>query len=389
MRLRMLAAAGVFAILSIAWAGAAHADEGPVLVDDDRKVALEFAEDGANGDATASVTVINPTAEILRIHAKSVNSASEECVTDDDTLTVDPHAQQAVKVPFSNCDEDGKKNTPFALYQVGPGGAETKLFSNLSATPPTSQTASPKWAVVAGIFGFAAVMSAIVLLLAWLGWRAPTTYPASRDFRMGLPALEASWKFSDSWAANATVVTAAFAGLFGTENVTNALFGDGTDELLAVALVSAAAAVGLVGVSPMVLQGLREWFPKEPSEDEGQPPTDALSPGLHVTPRGLCFAGFLTLTGTLGQLGSLAYGLMESSFGNKYLIVLVAGGAGALILWYAMKGTRQNLTTGATSAPEDSEPAMARLHLLSRQDDWQGGVVSSIYTAPRRSAGIL
>lgn len=108
----------------------------------------------------------------------------------------------------------------------------------------------------------------------------------------------------------------------------------------------------------MVLQALRKRL--DAPEDVQQPANADLPrvkkipPGLYVTPRGIVFAGFLTLTGTVGQLTSLLYQLMKTDFGNDTLIVGIGLVAAAAIYWYAWIATRQNLDNGA--APPKADP---------------------------------
>ena len=279
--------------------------------------------------------------------------ADKDCTitspAEDKATEVDGHRQQKVTITFAEaCDPDRKDGTDFTVH------AGSATF-DLHADPP--KTPDPNWIAVLVIYGVAAVVSALVLAYAWGSWTKPVTSP-TKNFTMVLPALDANWKFSDSWAANATVVTAVFTGVFGAKEVTNALLGeDSATNLLAVALVSAALALGLVGVSPMVLQGFRRRI--DDAEDAVQPPAPrpavkAIPAGLYVTPRALVFAAFFTLTGTVGQLSSLLFALMRTDFGSDILMGILGGIAAVLIFWYAIKATDQNLTTGA--APPVADP---------------------------------
>ena len=192
-----------------------------------------------------------------------------------------------------------------------------------------------------------------MLLVTYRTWAAPPERAGEKKLSMPLPGLDSSWKFSDSWAANATVVTALFTGLFGAKEVTTALLGEGTSDLLAVALVSAAVSVGLAGLSPMVLQALRTRTPKIPEKKDadGNPITAETPAGLYVTPLGLLLAAFLTITATGGQLAALLYALAKTEFGSDWAILIIGLSAGLLLFWYAAAATDQNLTTGATLAP--------------------------------------
>lgn len=391
------ASAALFLGFQVAGAWPAAADDSPVLIADADKVTLTV-KDG--GGATASVTLENQGPSDVEVKVNEGSGAADNCaITPPDDATLKAHRQQKMTFTFSEaCDPERKEGTDFTVI-----AGESEF--DLHADPPTKP--DPNWGFVFLAFLAAAVVSAIVLAVSWIRWKEPVSRAGSKTFRMALPGLDASWKFSDSWAANATVVTAVFAGIFGAKDVTTALLGDGATDLMAVALVSAAAAVGLVGVSPMVLQGLRQRLGPEGAKTEGgKPLSKDMAEGLYVTPRALIFAAFFTLTGTIGQLVALLYALIETDFGDDMWMGVVGLGAAALIVWYAYEATDQNLTTGATLAPPDEKPTETVTTLLRMPAEvdtagralvpQEGEVVAvvvsptaTLATAERRSAGIL
>lgn len=346
-RVHSLAAiVGTIVGLQIAVGGAASADDGPILVADSKNVTLTAVDAGG---ATATVTIENQAVGSMDVWAiVDDEDADEDCTitspTEDKPTKVDGHLQQKVTITFAEaCEPDLKGGTGFELH------AGSATF-DLHADPPKSP--NPNWFAVLLIYGLAGVASALVLAIAWGNWKKPATRSVKQELSMVLPGLDATWKFSDSWAANATVVTAAFSGVFGAKEVTNALLGESeATTLLSVALVSAALALGLVGVSPMLLQGLRKRL--EAEEGVVGAAVKAIPPGLYVTARGLVFAAFFTLTATVGQLATLLFGLSETDFGSETVIGSVGAIAGFLIFWYAYKATKQNLTTGAAPPPAD------------------------------------
>lgn len=347
-----IAAAFLFAAgLCLLTGGSAGADDAAVLVNDSGKVTLTAADDG---EATADVTLQNQGPEALPVAVTAATGAATGCDIEASPATVPAHRQQKVTLTFdADCQPRRTTGTNFTVTAGG-------LAFDLHADPPKDP--DPDWGDVALAYGYALFGSAVVLLIAWFGWRAPTTPgPRTKDLRMSLPGLEASWKFTDSWAANATVLTALFTGLFGTDKVTNALIGeDASTNLLAVALVSAAVSVGLAGLAPMVLQMLRRRFDEVPPvlASDGAALTGKTAADLYVTPLGLLGAGLLTLTATAGQLGSILLALGKTDFATDSALVLVGILAGLVLIGYGLLATWQNLTIGATlSPPEEAKAA--------------------------------
>jgi len=335
-----------------------------VLVSDNREVTLV---EGDNNTATSTVTLTNPTTDTPTVTAEPMSSAQVGCKIAADPERLEPLQQQKVTLKFSAaCDVDREEGIEFKLT-VGEGPP-----FNVQANP--SKQPSPNWIVVGGIYVVAAILAFLFLLRATQKWTPPDTRWKEADkFRMSLPGLSATWKFADSWAANATVVTALFTGLFGTEKVTIAILGEeGSTDLLALALVSAAISVGLAGLSPMVLQMLRKRFdrqgpvpPKPPAGSRVQDlnlkhiagPTPA---NWYVTPWGLIAAAVLTLAATVGQLASILYGLLQTDFAEDWILIVVGLVGLALLGGYAWTNTQQNLTIGATlAAPEEKGPSPA------------------------------
>lgn len=236
-----------------------------------------------------------------------------------------------------------------------PAEAKATALSLLADRPAPPD---PDWWLVFGVFMASAVLAGSVLWRSWRGWRKPASFPVAKDGRMPLPGLDACWKFSDSWAANATVVTAIFTGLFGAGDITTALLGDEADDVLLVGPVAAAVAVGLAGLSPMLLQGLREDFAAV-TEVKGQPLPDDVSTGILVTPRALCLAALFTLTATIGQLGVLVWALMQTGFGHDLVFITAGAASVVLILWYGYRATQQNLTAGASLPTSEDGTSVA------------------------------
>ncbi len=377
MHIRVLAAAaaaGVILGLQPAAAGAASATavpDGPVLVSSSTDVSLTIADDGT---ATADVTIENPTADGIDVWVTLGAVRDDDCKivspTEAKRLEIDAYRHTKVTVKFAAaCDPDREKGTDFIVNT----DANDETFT-MHATPPASS--DPNWAAILAIYAIVGVVVAGLLVVVWRSWSSDippgnddnpkpdgvaagvTDPPASNKVVMTLPGLDASWKFADSWAANATVVTALFTALFGAKDLLTDLLGDSGKTLMTTAAIAAALSVGLAGISPMLLQSLRKRGLKRPEVATGDADGSQwaeVPAGLYVTPRGLLVAGALTLTATSGQLGVILYQLVEVEFWPWWASVVSGSAAAILLMWYAMVATRQNLTTGAIRALAKAE----------------------------------
>jgi hypothetical protein len=75
--------------------------------------------------------------------------------------------------------------------------------------------------------------------------------------------------------------------------------------------------------------------------------------GLHVTPRGLVWGGGVTFAATSGQLAVIVLLLINAEFAPGWIILVVGGFAGLVLVVYAIKSTVQNLDVG--SVPPEAE----------------------------------
>lgn len=334
--------ASILLLQSAAASIAAAGDGDVVLVSDTGKVTLI---DSGDGEGTAGVTLHNQGATDLPVTAEAGEGAAEGCqISATEGSPIPSYRQQTVTLTFSaDCGIDRAEGTNFTVM------AEGSSFE-LHANPPSQ--ADPDWVAVALAYVIAAAVALVILLAAvstWMSSRPKGTF----TWTSPLPGLSDSWKFSDSWAANATVVTALFAGVFGVQGAAEALLGESASkDVLAVAIVTAAASLGLTGLSPMLLQALRKrslGF-EEVRSETGEVISPKVEPAWLVTPLGLFVASLFTLTGTAGQLGSILWAVKETEFGQDWAMWTL-GAVGAVgLAWYAWQTTRQSLDTGAKAA---------------------------------------
>lgn len=314
---------GVLLALGVALPAGASDEEGA----DIPGIVLITAEDvemtgAANGTATATIEIQNSTSEDLDV---DFNPAGEKCQLDEtgDEWVLESGREQSFDLTFlTGCDTDqeGAVDVTILLDQAE--------FKTVSVAKPSGSFA---WNAVVEWYVWAAIGAFIVLVVAWV-W----AFFGEHTVAMTLPGLAADWKFTDSWATNATVVTALFTGIFGAKDVVAVVVGEGVSALLSTALVTSALSVGLAGLSPLVLQSLRRR-----KDDK-----------YCVTAAGLLAAALLTLTATGGQLLALLNGLQQTDLRGG--MITSAGAVGIFLLaLYGLMATRQNLILGSIEPPAD------------------------------------
>lgn len=179
---------------------------------------------------------------------------------------------------------------------------------------------------------------------------APAASPSPKGVDRPLPGLPNTWSFKDSWASVITLVTALFSGLFGASEVLKAIVG-GADTTTPLATISVAGAIalGLVGLSTLLLQGLRTRAGEN-------------------TVIGLLVASVVTLCATGGQLGVIVSVALNFTFPPVvHWGLLVAGIVAAIVLaLYACRSTLYNLRFGKVSA---STPPAAPTVLIKIDGD--------------------
>lgn len=324
--LRLFWAASV--VLTISWIGSASAQAAPAVISvQTPSVTLALAD---TGDGTGTLTTTNLTDKPVTL-AIAVKSPPQGCTISPTQDAVPAAQQHDTKLTLTGCNLTaggaiGIEVTPAA-------GQRLTVQGKVEAKP------SPDWSIMSDSFGWATLASALVCALAL--WFAPKG-PRGTRYRWALPGLGNDYDFSKSWATTATLVTSAFAGVFGSTDILKDVLGTEDASLNALVGVSAAIALGLVAAGPLAVGALKIFSKGE------------------VTTAGLLGGAFLTLAGTGGQffvLVRVGRNLDLGSFLGMHTttVVLWLGIAGgALLALYAWQSLRLAMKEGAVAPKKAS-----------------------------------
>lgn len=307
-------------------------------------------------DPTVDLTLINLTDQDATV-TLATTEGGDNCDPRPEELT----ARQEKDLTFTleGCDF-GDEST--VLFAVDVEGTPLSVKGKIAA----DETADPDWGLLwtyLSAFGAGIVL----VLLGWLWFRlAPPTDLASENkvrLNTTLPFLGAKWSFKDSWAANVTLVSAVFTGLFGSSDLLKSAAGAEAPSTLALITIASGIGVAFVGLGPLLLQAARN--------DKAE-----------------IYAGglFLSAAIAVGASGGLALIIARS------VTPIVKGRAGD-VLWigvylalfllaiYAVTSVRQNLITGLTKPPPDVEDLnveqrRAIVEVLSARLNLGGGTIS-------------
>ncbi len=183
------------------------------------------------------------------------------------------------------------------------------------------------------VLGGCLIGSFIVVLAAWY---------RSDAVRGELLGLDPSWSFSESWASNVTVASAALLAVLGSSDVVASVLGDEAD-VLGVVVVASAVAAGLVAIAPLIVKA-------------------SVSTNGHVTAAGLFVAAIVTLTAASFEGLVLALNANEIMEGDAWLWV------GMVVLaLLAVYGYRSLKTTFALTeaAPESESDTLKGARLIA------------------------
>jgi hypothetical protein len=243
--------------------------------------------------------------------------------------------QQEVQVTLTGChpeDGDGLK-----LAIASPG-------QSWNITAAVSAPGKPDWNRMQW-FPISGALAAIVTIIVFIFWnvarpksKAEGGKPpaaAKRGLGTPLPGLGGKYDFSKSWASNVTIISGAFAAVFGSSEVVKAILGKEDKSVLAVVVVAAAVAVGLVAAGPLIVLATRS--------------------GKYPSAGGLLLAAVFTLAGAGGQLGVLVQTGANLELGLVDEVVPFLGGLGTvLLLVYGFRSLNQALSDGLSDPDPDT-----------------------------------
>jgi hypothetical protein len=278
------------------------------------EVDLKVGDDGA---ATTKLSLLDVTTSPIQIEIETT-SGPTGCGAMPTKVGLVPGQQQDVEITLSGC-------------QPKPGDAVTLRVTapdqSWSVQAKVPKKAAPPWWWLGWSFGVAAVLAGGAILAAWLRWEGGNQ--TGRSLRMALPNLKDNYDFSKSWASNATLISGAFAAVFGASDVLKAILGDEDASVVAVVVVAAAVASAFVIAGPFLVAALR-------SKKENA-----------VTCAGLLGAAFVTITGTGTQLGVLLFTAWHLDIGDIRWFAVGLGVVGALLLLvYVYRSLTASLTEG-------------------------------------------
>lgn len=315
------------AILTTFWIGSATAQATPALISvQTPSVTLAVAD---TGDGTGTLTTTNLTDKPVTLTI-AVKSPPQGCVINPTRDTVPAAQQHDTKLTLTGCNLTA--GSGIDLEVTPSGGPAVPVQGKVDKKP------SPDWSVMSESFAWAIAASAVICLLALI--LAPER-PDKKRFWLALPGLGNDYDFSKSWATTATLVTSAFAGVFGSTDILKDVLGNDDASLNSIVGVSAAIALGLVAAGPLAVGALKT--------EKGQ-----------VTTAGLLVGAFLTLAGTGGQflvLVRVGYSLdLGTILGLKTTFLVLALGivGGVLLAVYAFQSLRLAMKDGAAKPHKGS-----------------------------------
>jgi hypothetical protein len=300
--IRMLGTALVASILTvwILWPTVVAAQPDIVVAADaDGKDTISVATDDAGGFA-GKVVVTNVSDSAYTITARGSERISA-CSLKVDPPSVPAARSVAIELSSKKCSlmENGER----AVIHFD-GRSSTDISVTLT---PAERNEAVSIKSLLPPFGVATVLAIFPLLFLWFILRnlkvqekdgdGEPEYEVPRDGKAEpkmksvalttpIEGMPAGWTFKDSWASNLSVGTTLFIALFASQEALTALLGEAPKAALAQLLIVSGIAGLLVGIAPLVLKTI----------------------GTSVLPTvgGLISAAWITLSGVLGQLLSIA-----------------------------------------------------------------------------------
>lgn len=303
---------------------------GPAIAAPANYVLSSTAANIKEGDTgpTVALTLINLTDQPAAV-AVSTSEGGDNCAPEGEELPA--RQESSLTFALSGCDFGDEKAVGLVVEVEG-------VIFDVTAT--NGEKEDPNWALL-WTFIWAVGAGIILVAVGWISFLAKPPAALSNGNNVGpstpLPYLGATWSFKDSWAANVTLVSAVFSGIFGSSDLLKSVTGAEAPSTLAVITIASAIGVALVGLGPLVLQALRN--------DKSEVIAGAL---------------FLSASIAVGAAGGLVLIIIRSvdnvvsGSANPFLW---GGGVLALVLLaaYAITSVRQNLILGLTEPKPEKE----------------------------------
>ncbi|MEU4450951.1 hypothetical protein AB0F44_06455 [Nocardioides sp. NPDC023903] len=324
MRARHTAAAAIATTFVVLWIGVSAAGAAPA----DYVLSSDKATIEGDDEPTVGITLINLTDQPATVEL-ATSEGGNNCVPSDEELP----ARQETELTFTlkDCDFGDEKTVALTLEVEG---------VTFKVTARNGEESTPNWDILwtyTGSFG----AGLLLIIAGWIWFLAKPPAALSTKNNVGpttpLPYLGATWSFKDSWAANVTLVSAVFTGIFGSSDLLKSVTGAEAPSTLALITIASAIGVALVGLGPLVLQALRN--------DK----SEVIAGGL--------FLSAAIAVGTAGGLALIIIRSVEGAVSGSAKYFLWGGGvlALALLAVYAVTSIRQNLITGLTEPPPEAE----------------------------------
>ncbi len=331
--------AGLVVVFFVVGAGAPAAAEGPILPDGE-----EISFEKADGSISASLTIVNPTDDLVTPVELIGSGDIENC-----TFTAEPselEANRSVTVKFTAAGCELAGNGSPATLTIGTQTHEYSLKAS------DSEPADLDFGRILLYFGVAAAASAIVVVAVWR--RRPTQPGSEAKLAAGFVLDVADdWKFSDSWATNLSGFAALFATLLGASDFLESALGDDAKDLSARLLAIGIVSGLLIGAAPLVVK--------------------VFGPVAQPSVVGLLISGWLTITGATGQIIAICAEIWRAAPSDEWLTggstaLGVAGGV--VLLAYAYKTLGQTLVVGSEGESDEaiSETAMLAAAVRAARD---------------------
>lgn len=320
----MAATIALFSLLATELASAAPAS----LVIDTLAPELQPAENGGGSKVELSFTNLTDGPAVLEAEASGCEPSLSKNQLPPNQIT-----PLTVEVPEACAQREGLE---LKLTATLAGGASQTFQVNPKGAPATTPNWHELWAFLV------ALLASLVLsvLVYFRGWEPKGE--GKRKLNQPLGALDATWKFNDNWATNATAAGALLTGLF-SATTAKAFLGADAEALTALATVGAAIALLLVNAAPIVTLSTKSYRVSHGKRG------DAFTVG------GVLLGAVLTLAAAAGQLWIIAYTASELDLGSAGLLVWVGFGATIIILvTYGFRSLSDLLERG--TEPKAAEP---------------------------------